>query len=115
MNRLYYILIGLLAASAVLFGVLDAAGVIRLQTVYVFIYALAAGIPALFRLAGWTGKRGQVTALLLLFLVFAWLPYGWEQQEVLRAAVERLTPGVAVSAFGVVMFLISWMGKKSRI
>lgn len=101
MNRLYSVLIGLLAASVVLFGVLHAAGTVVLQPVYLLCYALAAAVVLT---PGGRGKAGRVTKLAVLFLIFALVPYGWEQSASLREGVDRYTSAVLGVVLGWVLF-----------
>ncbi|EGK08823.1 hypothetical protein ACFQ5F_05390 [Kroppenstedtia eburnea] len=100
MKRLDSVLIGLLAASAVVFGVLDAAGVIALKPVYLLCYALAV---AVIFIPG-KGNTGRVIRLALLFLIFAAVPYGWEQWAFFRQGVDRFTPAVLAVVLGCSLF-----------
>ena len=70
MKRLDSLLIGLLAASAVVLGVLEAAGLIRWKPVYLLCYALAV---AVIFIPG-RGNTGRVIRLALIFLIFAGIP-----------------------------------------
>ncbi|SMO71794.1 hypothetical protein [Melghirimyces algeriensis] len=105
MHPLYAMFMILLAASALLLGGLDASGVIRLKTVYLFIYALAVLIPILFRFGGKTGKGSQVMTLFLLFLIFAFIPYGWEQWNLIHKLVDRYVSAIVMTVLGMVLFV----------
>ncbi|GGA54139.1 hypothetical protein GCM10007416_29140 [Kroppenstedtia guangzhouensis] len=100
MKRLDSLLIGLLAASAVVLGVLEAAGLITLKPVYLLCYALAV---AVIFIPG-RGNTGRVIRLALIFLIFAGIPYGWEQWMSFRQGVDRFTPAVLAIVLGCFLF-----------
>ncbi len=75
MKRLDSLLIGLLAASAVVLGVSEVAGLWSPSNWLFLCYALAV---AVIFIPG-RGNTGRVIRLALIFLIFAGIPYGWEQ------------------------------------
>ncbi|MFD1426980.1 hypothetical protein [Kroppenstedtia sanguinis] len=107
MKQFDSVLIYLLAASAVVLGVLDAAGAIVLKPVYLFCYAVAVAVSFI----PGKGKGGRVIRVALLFLIFAGVPYGWEQWVPFRQGVDRFTPAVIGFVLGCSLW-IHQMGRK---
>lgn len=105
MNRLYSVLVGLLALSAALLGVLSVTGITELKWVYLLCYGLAVVV---LLLPGGKGSTGRIGRLVILFLIFALIPYGWEQSSLFREGIDQYTPGVLGMILGWVLFTQGW-------